>query len=396
MKQTPLADVIRSAAIALEVPQTLTINNTAITIPPSASLDDAIKAINLLSTTTGVTASKNSLGGTKLVLSGGSNGSSFSVQGSPGNTFGVSTTASTIAGTFDPTATALMSGLGFQANDNFSVNGQVVTIAAGDTITSLMQKVEVATNGAVTASYDTATNKFSFTAADSNTAGTLADGSTATSKVANLGFTTTAFASGLGASGSTSPLPGKSLTVQVGSGANVTTTSLTFGSGPGQVSTLTQLNAALAPANAQAVIDPTTGKLSISTMNDYGAETLTVTATATATGAGNPFTSAATSATVGGDGLNTRNGLVSSYNSLLTQIDQLAADAGFNGINLLTGDNLNITFNEKGTSSLSVQGSAVTASSLGLNAIAQNTFQENSSISKLIEQINSATTSLKS
>ncbi|WP_156634269.1 flagellin hook IN motif-containing protein [Methylobacterium sp. Leaf113] len=63
MKQTPLADVIRSAAIALEVPQTLTINNTAITIPPSASLDDAIKAINLQSTTTGVTASKNSLGG---------------------------------------------------------------------------------------------------------------------------------------------------------------------------------------------------------------------------------------------------------------------------------------------------------------------------------------------
>ncbi|WP_443136778.1 hypothetical protein [Methylobacterium sp. Leaf113] len=297
-----------------------------------------------------------------------------------------------MAGTFDPTATSLVSGLGFQANDNFSVNGQVVTIAAGDTITSLMQKVGVATNGAVTASYDTATNKFSFTAADSNTAVTLADGSTATSKVANLGFTATAFASGLGASGATSPLAGKALTVQVGSGANVTTTSLTFGSGPGQVSTLTQLNAALAPANAQAVIDPTTGKLSISTMNDYGAETLT----ATATGAGNPFTSAATSATVGGDGLNTRNGLVSSYNSLLTQIDQLAADAGFNGINLLTGDNLNITFNEKGTSSLSVQGSAVTASSLGLNAIAQNTFQENSSISKLIEQINSATTSLKS
>jgi hypothetical protein len=375
------------------VKQTLTINNTAISIPPSASLDDAIKAINLQSGTTGVTASKNTTSGAnKLVLSGASDGSSFTVSGSAGNTLGLSSTPATVAGTLDPSATSLVSTLGFQANDNFSVNGQLVTIGANDTIASLVQKVGAATNGSVNASYDQTTNKFSFTAADANTAVTLADGSTATSKVANLGFTSTSFAAGLGAPGSASALSGKSLTVQVGSGANVSTTSITFGSAPGQISNLTQLNAALAPANAMATLDASTGKLSITTTNDYGADNLSV----IASGAGNPFTTGNLSATVGGDGANTRNGLVTSYNNLLTQIDQLAADSGFNGINLLTGDNLKISFNEKGTSSLSVQGSAVSAASLGLNAVGSDTFQESSSINKVINQINSATTMLKS
>ena len=38
------------------------------------------------------------------------------------------------------------------------------------------------------------------------------------------------------------------------------------------------------------------------------------------------------------------------YNDLLDQIDQLAKDAGFNGVNLLNGDNLSVLFNEDGTS----------------------------------------------
>jgi len=373
--------------------QTLTINNTAITIPASASLDDAIKAINLQSTTTGVTASKDtSNGGNKLVLSGPSDGSSFSLQGSAGNTLGVATTASKVAGTLDPSPTSLATVLGFTAGDNFSVNGQLVTISATDTISSLAQKVGAATNGAVTASYDTVSNKFSFTAADSGTAVTLGDGSTATSKVSNLGFTTTAFAAGLGGANVNSALQGKSITVQVGSGANISTTSLTFGSAPGQVSTLAQLNAMLAASNAQATIDSATGKLSISTTNDMGAENLSI----IASGTGNPFTTGTSSAQIGGDGATTRTNLVTTYNNLLTQIDQLAADSGYNGINLLTGDNMKIDFNEKGTSSLSIQGNSITAANLGLSAIGQSTFLESSSINKLIETINTSSNTLKS
>ena len=140
------------------------------------------------------------------------------------------------------------------------------------------------------------------------------------------------------------------------------TATITFGTAPGQVSTLAQLNEALAPANAQATIDSLTGKISITTANDVGAQNLSI----VANGTGNPFTTGSATANLGGDGLSARNNLVQTYNDLLKQMDQLASDAGFNGVNLLSGDNLTINFNEKGTSSLKVQGIATSAAILGL------------------------------
>ena len=47
--------------------------------------------------------------------------------------------------------------------------------------------------------------------------------------------------------------------------------------------------------------------------------------------------------------------LQNQYNALLTQIDQLAGDSSYNGVNLLNGDNLKVTFNETGTSSLTIR-----------------------------------------
>ncbi len=46
--------------------------------------------------------------------------------------------------------------------------------------------------------------------------------------------------------------------------------------------------------------------------------------------------------------------LASQYDSLLTQIDQLAGDSGFNGVNLLGGNDLTITLNETGQSTVTV------------------------------------------
>jgi flagellin-like hook-associated protein FlgL len=46
--------------------------------------------------------------------------------------------------------------------------------------------------------------------------------------------------------------------------------------------------------------------------------------------------------------------LASQFDALLPQIDQLAADAGFNGINLLGGNDLTITMNADGTSNVVV------------------------------------------
>ncbi|MFL5039603.1 MAG: flagellin [Xanthobacteraceae bacterium] len=59
-----------------------------------------------------------------------------------------------------------------------------------------------------------------------------------------------------------------------------------------------------------------------------------------------------------------RSSLGTQFDDLRTQIDQLAADAGFNGKNLLDGDNLAVVFNEGGTSSLTITG--VTFDSAGL------------------------------
>ncbi|WP_420332965.1 flagellin [Roseibium sp.] len=66
-----------------------------------------------------------------------------------------------------------------------------------------------------------------------------------------------------------------------------------------------------------------------------------------------------------------RKDFTAEYNELLTQIEDLAKDAGYKGKNLLggTGNDLSVIFNEDGTSSLSI--SAVdytdTSSSTGLN-----------------------------
>ena len=72
-------------------------------------------------------------------------------------------------------------------------------------------------------------------------------------------------------------------------------------------------------------------------------------------------------------GVKERSNLAAQYNSLLTQIDQLAKDASYNGVNLISNNaatnKLHISFNEKDTSSLDVQGVDATSKGLGLSAI---------------------------
>ena len=62
----------------------------------------------------------------------------------------------------------------------------------------------------------------------------------------------------------------------------------------------------------------------------------------------------------------TRTSLQSDYNNVLTQIDALAGDASYNGVNLLDGDDLKVVFNETGTSSLTITGVTFDAAGLGL------------------------------
>ncbi len=69
------------------------------------------------------------------------------------------------------------------------------------------------------------------------------------------------------------------------------------------------------------------------------------------------------------DGNSVRSGLADQFNELRDQLDKLADDASFNGINLLRGDKLTITFNETSTSSISILakgGKSVDSTSLGV------------------------------
>ncbi len=76
----------------------------------------------------------------------------------------------------------------------------------------------------------------------------------------------------------------------------------------------------------------------------------------------------------------TRTTLQGNYNNILTQIDQLAGDASYNGINLLAGDTLKVLFNENGTSSLTIAGVNFNSKGLGLSAASGTGFLDNNNI----------------
>ena len=52
----------------------------------------------------------------------------------------------------------------------------------------------------------------------------------------------------------------------------------------------------------------------------------------------------------------TQASLATQFNSLLSQIGQLAGDSGFNGVNLLAGNTMTVTLNESGSSTTTVTG----------------------------------------
>ncbi len=109
-------------------------------------------------------------------------------------------------------------------------------------------------------------------------------------------------------------------------------------------------------------------------------------------------TSAAAGATVISTPDTTRSSLQTDFNNLLTQIDQLAKDASYNGINLLSGDNLKVTFNEKGTSSLTISGVTFDSAGLGLSSVSGSgttSFQDNTKLDSVISSLDTALSTLR-
>ena len=88
--------------------------------------------------------------------------------------------------------------------------------------------------------------------------------------------------------------------------------------------------------------------------------------------------------------------LASQYDSLLTQIDQLASDSGINGINLLNGDDLTVKLNEDNTSSVTVTGvNDTTAADLAINS-STNSWGSSADMSTAATELTAALVTVRS
>ncbi len=189
-------------------------------------------------------------------------------------------------------------------------------------------------------------------------------------------------------------LAGETLSIAATGGG--TPTNITFGTGPGQISTLNGLNAALAANNLQANIS-TTGVINIITSNDAASSTIgSIGGSATASGqAFNGVTAAPP--VVDPNSQATRANLVSQYNNVLAQINTTSQDASFNGINLLNGDTLKLVFNETGRSTLNIQGVTFNDAGLGLATLTVGTdFLDSNSANNVLTTLDTASSTLRS
>ena len=269
----------------------------------------------------------------------------------------------------NPTNYFTAQGLDNRANDISNLldgigNGVQVLQAANTGITSLQKLVDTAKSIAnqvlqTTVGYSTRST-VSSTAALGGTAANLVDGVTIKS--------------------------GDVLAIAATGGG--TATSILFGASE----SLDQLNAALAANNVSASLD-STGNLVFTTTNDAASATLgAVGGTAlafTGVAAAAPPIADAASQTI-------RANLVSQYNGIIAQITTTAQDSSFNGINLLNGDNLKLTFNETGKSTLNIAGVTYDGTGLGLNSLAAATdFLDNNSANQVITALSAASTTLR-
>ncbi len=87
---------------------------------------------------------------------------------------------------------------------------------------------------------------------------------------------------------------------------------------------------------------------------------------------------------------------VTQYNELMGQIDELAEDSGFNGVNLLDGDDLSVIFNEDGSSTLSITGQSFDAAGLGLAQLATTGLDVDADINSTLSTLDTAVSSLRS
>jgi hypothetical protein len=105
-----------------------------------------------------------------------------------------------------------------------------------------------------------------------------------------------------------------------------------------------------------------------------------------------------TAASIGGNSV--RADLAGQFNELRDQLDKIADDASFNGINILRGDKLTITFNETGTSAIDIiakDGKSVDANNLGVpTTVLEQDLDADSGIDSILTKVKAALNAVRS
>jgi flagellin len=286
------------------------------------------------------------------------------------------------------------------ANDSLSIVDAGVTfgvsLAAGDTYATAIGKINTAATtagAAVTASSD-ASGHITLQTTNSSSNIVLTDTGGGSGLATGTGVSTDLFQLLTGNGGFTA---GDALTLSVSGGASQT---INFGTATGQVQTLAQLNTALQSLSGLTSSSAANGAISLGVASSTAANSLTIGSSGT-TGSTEilhelGLTAGTTNGTpVSSGNSSTRSTLQTNFNNLLSQIDQLAGDASYKGVNLLKGDNLQVVFNENNTSSLTIQGVTFNSAGLGLSSISGTGFQANSNINSTITSLNTALSTLQ-
>jgi flagellin len=188
---------------------------------------------------------------------------------------------------------------------------------------------------------------------------------------------------------------GHTLTVAVNGGANQV---IAFGTGLGEVSTLAELQDRLNTISGiSATVSNGAFSVTLNSATSQNSLTLTPSDAQVTTGLGAASivnTTYQGTGTVGSANAQ-RTSLQADFNNVIAQIDALASDASYGGVNLLGGDDLKVTFNETGTSSLTITGVTFNSNGLGLATVAGAGFQSDGDIDTTITQLDTALSSLR-
>ncbi|MDO9412233.1 MAG: flagellin [Pseudolabrys sp.] len=319
-------------------------------------------------------------GTTGLTISGRANGTnsvSIANQAAAGGTaavanLGLGTTTNADTGTIDNSVTGLALGtttstsLGSPADSyDFTINDKAVTIAAGTgfnaAITSINTQLSAGTASAFEAFDDSG----------------------------KIGIREIA------AGGAKLTIAGTDATAMFGA----TLVDQGVATSTASVKTVDQLVASInGDAALTGKVKATNDNGSLRIMNLSTADLSVVGATSTQV---NGSTGGANTQTITGNSV--RKSLVQQFNQLRDQLDKLAADSSYNGINLLNGDNMKLVLNETGSSAINVQAKdangatlSISSTSLGVTQANNSDFDSGASISATLGKITSALSTLRS